>query len=214
MINMVTSPTIEHPFQNVKTPVNTQLPLIPEPVIHHKGRDPRTYKIVSYTSIRRGIRYGVSSAQRILPPGVFNKRFDQIVHCLRDVVSLPTCEREAALRLLTLGVYYGNVYPKASQIASEKGCSKATFWRTVVYLKHLGLIRVIPRFIIRPHAQISNLYRLDKLLLMIVRYLAEHGCPFSQKWLRPALRMPGYLFWPWILSTTGSSPGLSGCCTA
>ncbi|GAI35243.1 unnamed protein product, partial [marine sediment metagenome] len=74
-------------------------------------------------------------------------------------MKLTTAEREVTLRLLRFWAYYGNVYPKASTVAAEPGCSKATFWRTIALLERLGLMRRINRYVIRPHAQISNLYR-------------------------------------------------------
>lgn len=191
-----TSVPIIHSSQERVKSINSQLPLFPpEPVIHHKVPEPR---IVGYTleDIReKGRRYGVSREYRILTKGVFNKHFHQVVYCLRDVVSLPTCEREATLALLRLWAYYGDVYPKASQCCSEPGCSKATFWRAVMDLKDLGLIRTIPRYLIREKAQISNLYLLHNLLLVIARYLAEHGVGFLESWLKPYLVMPARLFW-------------------
>jgi len=123
------------------------------------------------------------------------KKYDQIRDCLVDYAELTTAQREVTLRLLRLWAYYGYVYPKESTITSEPGCSKATFWRTIRLLEELGLVRVINRYVIRPHAQISNLYRFDKLLLVIARYLAEHGQAFQEKWLEPYLRLPGRVFW-------------------
>jgi len=212
MVNSATSLTIEHPFHNVKPSLNTQLPLFPASVRHHSNT--RTHIIRgNIDKVRRETSYyGVSPDHRLLANGVFDKRFDQIVHCLRDVVALPTGQREAILRLLRIWRYYGKVYPKASQIAAEPGCSKATFWRAVMHLKKLGLIRVIPRILDPLRRQISDLFILHKLLLVIARYLAEHGCPFTEKWLRPYLAMPGSQFWPSMLigSSPGLSPGLTG----
>ena len=99
------------------------------------------------------------------------------------------------MRLLRLWAYYGQVYPKESQITEDPGCSKTTFWRTIRLLQDEGLVHVINRYVVRPHAQISNLYRLDRLILVIARYLAEHGTQFYQDWLRPYLSLPGATFW-------------------
>jgi len=174
---------------------------------HHKAREPRIVGNTLKDVVERGKRYGVSSYYKVLTKGVLNKHFDQIVHCLRDVVGLPTAEREAALTLLRFGAYYGNVYPKASQCCSQPGCSKATFWRAVMHLKDLGLLRTIPRFLVREHAQISNLYLLDRLILLLARYLAEHGVAFWEKWLKPALAMPGSVFWSQIFQAPEARAG-------
>ena len=178
-MQMSTLPTtVAQTFFPVKPSNNSQLPLFPDSMIHHKVTLPRIVGNSLVDIVERGKPYGVSSYYKVLTQGVLNKHFDQIVHCLRDVIGLPTSEREATLALLRFGAYYGDVYPKASQCCSEPGCSKATFWRAVKHLKDLGLIRTIPRFLIREHAQISNLYLLHKLLLVIPRYLAEHGVAF------------------------------------
>jgi hypothetical protein len=106
-------------------------------------------------------------------------------------------QREVILRLLRFYAYYDEVYPKESQITSNSGCSKATFWRTIGKLKEMGLLLVINRFIRGKgeKSQISNLYCLDKLVLLIVRYLAEHGLKFQEKWLQPFLKLSGKAFW-------------------
>lgn len=187
--------TLEQPFLPVKSDVNSTLTKPPDSMIHHKGRGNPLRIVLRDRYNYRDMPYGVSSSHRVLSKGLFLKRFDQVRSCLSDVLALSTCEREATLRLLRLWAYYGKVYPKASQVCSEPGCSKATFWRTVAYLKDLGLIDVIPRFLIRPHAQISNLYLLKKLIIVIARYLAEHGTAFQEKWLVPYLVMPASLFW-------------------
>ena len=200
-------PKLTQPFLSVKfdTPVIDDTPS--NPMRHHKGSSLYIVGNTLESIKKKSKRYGVSSEYRILTKGMLNKHFDKIVHCLRDVVGLPTCEREAALALLRFWAYYGEVYPKASQCCSKPGCSKATFWRAVMYLKDLGLIRTIPRFLIREHAQISNLYRLDKLLIVIARYLAEHGVQFLERWLKPYLSMAGSLFWgSFVTSFADSSP--------
>ena len=205
---MSTPLIVEHTFAPVNPQLNSQLPLFPDPVTHHKYYPSNSNKKIVYYGSKSLKTYGVSSSRIVLTKGLFDKRYDQVVDCLRDVVKLPTCEREATLRLLRLWAYYGNVYPKASTVCSEPGCSKATFWRAVKYLKHLGLVKTVPRFLVRPHAQISDLFRLDKLVLLIARYLAEHGTKFLEKWLKPYLRMSGQMFWGSML--TGISPG-PGC---
>jgi hypothetical protein len=51
---------------------------------------------------------------------------------------------------------------------------------------------------------------LDRLLLVIARYLAEHGVPFYQKWLQPYLAMSGSQFWPLFRRSPPQPSLLSG----
>lgn len=182
-------------------------PLDPGTVRHHKENRYGYKKIMSYVLIKRERHYGVSSSYRVLTKGVFNKRFDQVQHCLRDVVGLPLCESEATLVLLRFWAHYGKVYPKAELCCSRPGCSKATFWRAVRRLKDLGLIQTIPRFVIREHAQISNLYLLHNLIVVIARYLAEHGAHNYPKWVMPFIIMPAAKFWGEWVRTLGDTVG-------
>ena len=201
------STTLAQTFCPVK-PINSLMSITsPNPMIHHKPRVPGNDKlIVSYNNYR-GIPYGVSRSQRILSPGLFMKRFDDIRDCLKDVVGLTVAQREVALRLLRYWAYYGYVYPKAAQVAEDPGCSKATYWRTIRTLKELALVTVVNRYVMRPHAQISNLYRLDRLVLLLARYLAERGVAFSQPWLTRIFAMPGRQFWTSILPGPGDRAG-------
>jgi len=201
---------LAHPFGNVKPSVLTQLPLFSDSMIHHnKGRGSRGYIV-----LRRGDvpspSYGVSQSRRVLSPQLLLKRYDRIRDCLQYVIGLTTAQREAALRLLRFWAYYGNIYVKESTITAEPGCSKATYWRTVKLLERRGLLTVLNRYVIRPHAQISNLYRFDKLLILLARYLAEHGVVFYKKWLQPYLAMPGSQFWPLLWQSRPQSSWLPG----
>jgi len=144
--------------------------------------------------------YGVSSSNRVLTPGLLLKKFDYIRDYLQYTLGLPTAQRAVILRLLPLWAYYGSVYPKETQITKLPGCSKATFWRTIKVLESIGLIRVVNRYLMRPQAQISNLYLLHNLIVVIARYLAEHGQNFKEKWIRPFLIMPGSQFWPQLVT--------------
>jgi len=122
--------------------------------------------------------YGVPMKRKILTCELYNKRFDEIRHYLDRNMGLTLAEREGILRLLRIYAYYGRVYPKASQIADDfgnmiKGCSKRSFWRAIAKLREDGLVQVHNRYL---HGrQISNCYRLDKLILCLVRWLLEHG---------------------------------------
>ncbi|MBA7560958.1 hypothetical protein ES708_02592 [subsurface metagenome] len=202
--------TLVQPVDSVKS-INSQLPLFPpEPVIHHKVQGPY---IVGYT-IREiqygGKPYGVSRSHRVLSPGLLLKKYDRVRDCLAGPMGLTVCQREVVIRLLRLWAYYGSVYPKESQVTELPGCSKATFWRTIRELKELGLVHVINRYVIRPHAQISNLYRLNRLVLVIARYLAEHGTGFLEPWLKPYLQLPGRVFWGSLAACRQSRAGPYG----
>lgn len=120
--------------------------------------------------------YGVPSDRKILSPSLFHKRYDLIRHYLVSI-GLTTADREAILRLLRLYCYYGRCYPKAAQIAEDPGCSKRSFWRAIAKLSNMGMIEVSNRF--HQGRQISNTYRLDKLVAILARFLAEHGSQFT-----------------------------------
>lgn len=200
MITPILDPSIEHLSEHVNPPSEYQLPLIPETMIHHNVSPVNKRIIVPYgeNSIPRS--YGVSRSRRILTPGLFAKKYDLVRQFLYNTLELTTAQREVTLRLLRLWAYYGQVYAKESTITADPGCSKATYWRTIRRLRQLGLLDVINRFLLRPNAQISNLYKLDRLALVIGRYLAEHGVAFYQKWIQPYLSMAGDQFWPTMLA--------------
>ncbi|MBA7512113.1 hypothetical protein ES705_04132 [subsurface metagenome] len=136
--------------------------------------------------------YGVPTSRKILTCELYIKRFDEIRHYLDRNIGLTLAERDGILRLLRIYAYYGRVYPKASQIADDfgnmvPGCSKRSFWRAIAKLREDGLVQVHNRYL---HGrQISNCYRLDKLILCLVRWLLEHG----KRYLN-LLSLPGEIF--------------------
>ncbi|MBA7607859.1 hypothetical protein ES703_15028 [subsurface metagenome] len=148
----------------------------PKAVAHYNAL-PRYLKRIYY---KKGIRevegYGVQAKRRILTVGLFHKRHDDICHSLSSF-GLAIRQRDAILKLLELYCHYGKVYPKAEQVADDEYISKRTFWYAIGKLRSIGLIRVVNRYF--NHRQISNLYRLDKLVVMIARILAEHGQQFN-----------------------------------
>jgi len=159
-----------------KTPTDCQVPTKQKPMAHRNASQPYN-NTTSDRKSRVGFwSYGVPSDKRILTPGLFIKHFDQIRHYLVSV-ELTTADREATLRLLRLYCYYGRCYPKAGQIAQDPGCSKRSFWRAIAKLSNMGMIEVVNRF--HQGRQISNTYRLDKLVAILARFLAEHGCRFT-----------------------------------
>ena len=199
--------SLEQPFCPVKPRVNTQLPLFPDSMIHHNVV-PLPHSILLYNKGSCRCRpYGVSRTYRVLSPQLLLRKWNYLRGFMEDILDLAPAQRTVVFRLLTLWAYYGSVYPKESQITEDPGCSKATFWRTIRILRELGLVHVINRYVMRPHAQISNLYRLDRLVLVIARYLAEHGVGFLEKWLTPALTMPGRLFWSQVFQAPEARAG-------
>ena len=198
---------VEQPFSPVKS-LNSQLPLFsPDSMIHHKVSRHHDRIVIPYKDLYRSKRYGVSSLYRVLSPGMLLKKENQVRDFLELTLGFGPSAREVIFRLCRFWAYYGYVYPKEAQVSLEPGCSKATFWRTIRKLEELGLVRVINRFLIREHAQISNLYRLDRLMLALARYIAEHGGQFDERWLRPYLTMPGRLFWSQIYRVPGDRAG-------
>lgn len=210
----MTKPAIDakltHPLSPVKSPKSNMSDTSPKPLIHHKEGPYITNIIYKNKGKRVSPRYGVSTSKTVLSPGLFIKRFDGIRDCLRFTLGLTAAEREVALRLLRYWVCYGNVYPKEATITALPGCSKATYWRTVRKLRALNLLLVVNRYIIRVNAQISNLYRFDRLVILLARYLAEHGALFREKWLEPYLQLPGRDFWGSWVSSQESRAGPCG----
>lgn len=201
-------------------------------MIHHNVTHTKPYLLIRGTHDKATSSYGVSSKQRVLSPSLLLKRWDLIQKCLAGPLGFTKAQRVAIQRLLRLWAYYGLVYPKASQIAHEPtneefvihikaggspdnikrsyGCSRGHFWRTIKLLKERGLIQVVNRYVFRHHAQISNLYRLDNLIIVLARYLAEHGQDFKQKFNHPYIWSEGSVFWKldWALEIAlGLSPG-------
>jgi hypothetical protein len=148
----------------------------PKAVAHYNTL-PRYLKRIYY---KRGsgevISYGVQEERRILTVGLFHKRHDDIRWFLSSL-GLPIRQRDAIFKLLELYCHYGKVYPKAEQVAGDEYISKRTFWYAIAKLRSIGLVQVVNRYF--NHRQISNLYRLDKLVVMIARLLAEHGQQFN-----------------------------------
>ncbi len=142
--------------------------------------------------ILKRLTYGVPSERRIITAGVFSKRFDHIRDCL-ITLGFTRAKRDVILTLVRLYAYYGKVYPKAEQVAEYPICSKRTFWRTIVDLEQDGLIERTNRYL--NHLQISNAYRLDRLILILARYIAEH---VAQQFTDFALKLIGFAgsnFW-------------------
>jgi TorA maturation chaperone TorD len=128
----------------------------------------------------------------MLTPGYLLKKHD-LIRTYFVSLGLTTAERDAAFYLLRLYAYYGKVYPKAPNYTEDCYRSKRSFWRAVAKLEEFGLLDRINRFL--HHLQISNAYRLDKLVLCLVRYLAEHGCPYFDKFTTDIINKTTSSFW-------------------
>ncbi|MBA7557228.1 hypothetical protein ES705_49972 [subsurface metagenome] len=171
------------------------------PTVAHCNLSPDSSTLITYNRYgKEQTVYGVPKARRMLTPEIYRKRLDLIRDYLRLNLGMHAAEYESILRLLRLYVYYGKVYPKAHQIATGStdqlppsilpsmgiaepqrhhwGCSKRSFWRAIAILKDQGLIEVTNRYL---HGkQLSNCYRLDKLVLILVRYITEHRESFDR----------------------------------
>jgi len=128
----------------------------------------------------------------MLSPSLLLKKHHYIIDYLR-ILELTPAEKEITMNLLRLYAYYGKVYPKAQEFTEDRGCSKRSFWRAIAKLEDAGLIDRMNRYL--HHLQISNCYRLDKLVLCIIRYLAEHGSPQIPNFAHDLLSEIGVSFW-------------------
>ena len=197
MQTMITTPTLAQVLDTVKPDMNSQLPLLPDSVRHHSNPH-NLYIRGNRDKVWRETRYyGVSSDYRILTKELLLKRFDKVRDCLKFVLDLPTAEREFILRMLRLWAYYGKCYPTVASLCQEPGCSKATAWRALDKLKSCGLIQTINRYLEPYRRQISNLYILHGLLLVIAKYLAEHIPHVWPDELKPIF----HLTWPGLWSS-------------
>lgn len=192
----------------------------PDTVIHHKAPGNLRNKILLTYSMYGEKRYAVSPARRVFSPQAILKRLDVIRTGLETRIGLTPRQAEAAIRLLKLWAYYGEVYPKASQITGEPelspamlqwrdeqglgppptndGVSRATFWRTIKILEGLGLIKVVSRYVVREQAQISNLYRLDQLVIALARYISERREFNFPDFMRVILDINDRDFWSFL----------------
>ncbi len=165
-----------------------------KPLAQRKALSP-TYRdnhTLNTTTLLEKLTYGVPAPRRMLTPGLLLKKHHYILAYLKEL-GLTTQERQAAFYLLRLYAYYGKVYPKAPNYTEDFYASKRSFWRAVAKLEDSGLIDRLNRYL--HHLQISNAYRLDKLVLCIIRYLAEHGSPYISDFAHDLLTRIGISFW-------------------
>ena len=224
------SPTkVAQTFWPVKSPIFNNSSPDPGSMIHHNVSISTHKKItISYNTLNWK-PYGVSPARRVLSPQALLKRFDVVKDGLITRIGLTPKQADVTMELLRLWCYYGYVYPKASQVIGEPEispelaswraeigirpdprpsvCSRATFWRTIKLLEGLGLVEIINRYVKREHAQISNLYRLDQLVLALVRYIAERREFLFPSWLEGLLSIPARAFWSFLSRQPGDRAG-------
>jgi len=163
-----------------------------KPLAQRKAPTNSNNHTLNTTTLLERLTYGVPAPRRMLTPGLLLKKHHYILAYLKEL-GLTTAERPAAFYLLRLYAYYGKVYPKAPNYSEDFYNSKRSFWRAIAKLEDSGLIDRINRYL--HHLQISNAYRLDKLVLCIIRYLAEHGSPYISDFAYDLLRTIGISFW-------------------
>lgn len=166
-------------------------------MIHHKWSTNGRYQILFNISKDVESPYGVSSYPRILNAKLMMRHYDRIRDCLQNVLHLTTAQREVVLRMLRLYAYYGQVFPEQSQVSETPGCSKVTFWRTISRLEQMGLIMRVRRYWIREKAQTSNLYKMEKLLIILARYIREKYLWLADGCIKGILSLGGAEFWSW-----------------
>lgn len=89
----------------------------------------------------------------------------------------------------------GEVYPTAEQLAEAAHVSVRTVWRTIEHLEKMNMIQVVNRYVQREWAQISNLFRMEKLIFALARFLAECGERNLGPMMARFLALPGLEFW-------------------
>jgi hypothetical protein len=214
MSSTSTTHSLEQKFDIVNPPINSQLPLFSDSMIHHNVSISQRKKIIVSYSTKSWKPYGVSKSQRILSPQLLLKKWDYVNDFLNHPLELTNAQGLVVFNLLRFWAYYGYVYPKESQVTEHPGCSKSTFWRTIAILRDCGLVEVVNRYVLRPHAQISNLYILNNLILLIAKYLAEHIAHIWPDWLDPIHFTPWTKIWDVLSGGQLKFPSLSACgCT-
>ncbi|MBA7535968.1 hypothetical protein ES705_28227 [subsurface metagenome] len=148
--------------------------------------------IVNKEVLLERLTYGVPSDRRIITAGIIIKCFDRIRDCL-IMLGFTRAKRDVILQLVRLYAYYGKVYPKAKHVAEDGYVSKRTFWRTIADMEQDGLIQRDNRYL--NHLQISNAYRLDRLVLILARYIAEHCQQAFTKHTPKLIFIPAQYFW-------------------
>lgn len=229
MSNSDTTPKLAQPFGAVKPDITLPPTAGPKPMAHHKVHSRFRRKLIIRELGNYGVPSAVEMSRRVISPQGLLKWFNVIQEGLRVELGLTPGQRLVVSRLLRYWAYYGAVYPKASQVAGEpevtggmcawraeqglgpppqgEGVSKRTFWRTVALLEEMGLLARVNRYVIRPHAQISNLYLVEHLIYWLARYIAQRREFFCPRWLEPILRASERVFWAFVTGGRGPPGG-------
>jgi len=152
----------------------------------------------TYTSLRKP--YGVPSPGCVLPRGVIYQRWRDLQAFLRVTLMLTKPERAVVSQMVTIWMIKGEVYPTAKQVAEATKVSVRTFWRTIKRLEAMKMIEVWDRYVQREQAQISDLFRLERLIFALARFLAECGERQLGPMIARFLALPGREFWSKIWS--------------
>lgn len=154
----------------------------------------------SKTHTTSRIPYGVPSPGAVLPRGVLFKRWRDSQTFFRSTLQLTQPQRAVVSELVRLWMIKGRVYPTAEQVAKAAGVSVRTFWRTIKRLEEMRMVQVVNRYVQREWAQISNLFRLERLIFALARFLAECGERNLGPMMARFLALPGREFWSKIWS--------------
>lgn len=149
----------------------------------------------SKTRTSSRIPYGVPCPSTVLPRGILFKRWRETLAFSRTALFLPEGEVGVVLELIRLWAIKGRVYATAKQIAEAAHVSKNTVWRTINHLEDLKMVQVVNRYVQREWAQISNLFLLERLIIALARFLAEHGERNLGPMMARFLALPGREFW-------------------
>lgn len=137
------------------------------------------------------------SVPKCISQSMFSRRGDIIREFLAGTIGLTDLETTAILKMVQLYAHYGKVYPKAQTLADDCGqlangyssynmVSKRTTWRAIKKLEDMGLLRRQNQFYQDNTGEVrqtSNIYHLDKLVLMLARRLAEAGQAIHNRFL-------------------------------
>ncbi len=169
-------------------------------MIQHKWSRDHTYQILRIIEGGKGNHYGVSYKPKILTPGLFFKHHDRVMVFLRDTLRLSPRQCEITEQLLRFYIFYSSVYPSQKDCSGRHRGTKPTFWRTISKLEEMGMIVRIPRYFVREKAQTSNLYEMEKLLILLARYIREHGAALADNCIKLIIDLGGAEFWSWAFN--------------
>lgn len=120
-----------------------------------------------------------------------NKMFSRHFSTIRDFfkgLGFSNFERETMLKLLNFNSYYGaNVFPSIPYLATDCQVSQRTVQYALAKAEDIGLLERQARHYQDAEGKVkqrSNLFRLDKLVLMVLKVISEHGEVLAKAVLR------------------------------